>query len=259
MLDLNRIDEIGSVNRNYVDLMNKITTREQEIEKSNQELESFSYSVSHDLRAPLRHITGYIDLLERNLLSLTDDTQRYFDIVKSESMEMDRLITSLLEYSRLGRKELVLNVFDHTSIVHQIVNEYSLIKTGIDVQWTIQDLGEGIGDKTLITTVWANLIDNAFKYSSTYPSPEIIIGKMQTVSSDIYYVKDNGTGFDMKYYDSLFGVFQRLHTEDDYKGVGIGLANVKRIIELHKGKIWAESEEGHGAIFYFSIGDLTDD
>lgn len=224
-----------------------------QLEAINKELESFSYSVSHDLRAPLRHIRGYIDMLKDNLSQIPDEkNDRYINIISESATRMGTLIDDLLAFSRLGRQPVEKKEVNMAEIVENILNE---IMNSIQNNATIKTnpLLLVQADYTLISQVWINLISNAIKYSSKKENPVIEIGETQSENEVTYYVKDNGVGFDMKYADKLFGVFQRLHPSGEFEGTGIGLAIVKRIIKKHGGRIWAEARINEGATFFFTL------
>lgn len=228
----------------------------EELIRINQELESFSYSVSHDLRAPLRAISGFARLLQEGYNDkLDEEGKRILGIIGKNGMKMGKLIDDLLAFSRLGRKELEKKKVDMNQLLTNVI---------IDIEKTVQhqaeiiieELPETKSEETLMHQVWCNLITNAIKYSSKSEKPVISIGCYEDGSEgNIYYVKDNGVGFDMNYYDKLFGVFQRLHSAEEFEGTGIGLAIVHRIISKHGGKIWAEGKAGEGATFYFTTGE----
>ncbi len=254
ILDITRKDEIGQVNKSYQQMIAKIQKREKQLRDSNRELEAFSYSVSHDLRAPLRHITGYINLMKKKFgEELSEEPKRYLNIVQAASEKMDLLISSLLEYSRTGRKELKKQLVNFDEMVNEIITEYKSEEKERTIEWIVNNLGDEVADQSLIKTVWENLIGNAYKYTSKEEKAIIEIGKYHEVTGNVFYVKDNGIGFDMEYYDKIFSVFQRLNNEADFKGVGIGLANVKRIISIHEGEVWATAKLGEGATFYFKL------
>ena len=254
-LDIKRKDEIGQVNKSYKEMIENIRKRELQLRRSNRELEAFSYSVSHDLRAPLRHMTGYINLMkQKHGEELTEEAKRYLGIVQGASEKMDVLINSLLQYSRIGRKQLERTNVNIDEIAKKIVEEYKTENDDRIVDWRVNKLGNAFADETLITTVWQNLIGNAYKYTSKEDKAIIEIGKKIEGEFVVFYIKDNGIGFDMEYYDKIFSVFQRLHGEEEFKGVGIGLANVQRIITMHEGEVWAEAAPGKGATFYFKLG-----
>ena len=221
----------------------------------NQELESFSYSVSHDLRAPLRAISGFARLLKEGYNDkLDDEGRRILGIIGNNGMKMGKLIDDLLAFSRLGRKELEKRPVNMNELVtNVIVDIEKTIKHQAEI--IIDELAEVRTDETLMHQVWCNLITNAIKYSSKKEKPVIEVGHFTDKKEGcIYYVRDNGVGFDMGYYDKLFGVFQRLHSAEDFEGTGIGLAIVHRIITKHGGKIWAEGKPDDGATFYFTCG-----
>ena len=236
---------------------NELVLQTEENEKqlaANKELETFSYSVSHDLRAPLRHIGGFVDLLIKNNSAQLDVTGlRYLNIISESSHEMGNLIDALLSFSRLSRTELQRTNNNTRNIVNQVLNSYNEELKGRDIEINISDLPDTRGDENLITQVWINLISNALKYSRNKEKAVIDIGGKIENDKTIFSIKDNGAGFDMIYADKLFGVFQRLHKARDFEGIGIGLANVNRIIVRHDGTCWAESEVDKGATFFFSI------
>jgi len=234
------------------DLENKVTERTRQLEESNNELRDFSYSISHDLRAPLRHITGYIDLLDKKHRNeLSDGGKRYIEIIKGAAVNMGSLIDDLLKFFRMGKMELIIADFDNNALVNDVLDSLGAYDGNIEI--IVGELGTSRGDRELIKIVWQNLIDNAIKYSSKAEKPRIEIGKKKTEKGEAFYVKDNGVGFDMQYYDKIFAVFQRLHKNEEFTGTGIGLANTKRVINKHGGEIWAEAEVNKGACFYFII------
>ncbi|MBT0664004.1 PAS domain-containing protein [Geobacter pelophilus] len=223
------------------------------LELANLELESFSYSVSHDLRAPLRHINGFTNILREDYRDRLDDNGRDFlDRICAASSRMGVMIDDLLRFSRVSRAEMNVVDVDLSACAHKLA---TMFQESDPDRTTRFDIAEGLttkGDASLLEMVLQNLIGNAWKYSSLTPEAVIAVGKIPSKSNDILYVKDNGVGFDMVYKDKLFTAFQRLHGKE-YEGTGIGLATVHRIIERHGGKIWAESEVGKGATFYFSL------
>ena len=224
------------------------------LELANKELEAFSYSVSHDLRAPLRHIGGFIDLLIKGNLSQLDDKGiRYLNIISASSKEMGNLIDALLTFSRLGRTGLKITELNSGDMVKKVLKIFDNELKGKNVEITVSELPKIKGDESLINQVWVNLISNALKYSRNREKAVIEIGGKIENGETIFHVKDNGVGFDMNYAEKLFGVFQRMHKATDFEGIGIGLANVNRIVTKHGGKCWAESEVDKGATFYFSL------
>ena len=221
---------------------------------ANKELEAFSYSVSHDLRAPLRHIGGFIDLLIKNNSSqLNEAGIRYLNIISESAIEMGNLIDALLTFSRLSRAELQRTRINTKSMVARVLKTFTEELSGRNVEIKVSELPDIMGDENLINQVWINLISNALKYSRKEEHPIIEIGA-ETKSDDIiFYIRDNGVGFDMKFADKLFGVFQRLHKAKDFEGIGIGLANVNRIVVRHGGLCSATGVVGKGATFSFSL------
>ena len=224
---------------------------------ANQELESFSYSVSHDLRAPLRNIAGFIELLRKRTAGQLDpEADRYFGIVGSEAVRMAALIDDLLTFSRIGRAELHFAPVQLATLVAEVQSELQSDLTGRQIQWRIQPLHPVLGDRTLLRQVVANLLSNAVKFTRKRATAIIEIGTQPASSGSelfTFFVRDNGAGFDPKYAAKLFGVFQRLHNPRDFEGTGIGLANVRRIVERHGGRVWAEGAPDHGATFFFSL------
>ena len=224
------------------------------LEASNKELDAFSYSVSHDLRAPLRAIHGYTKMLsEGHTDKLDDEGKRLMETVLRNTVKMGRLIDDLLTFSKLGKKDLRITAVDMTKLATSILNDIRYSSPSIKANIVIHPLLPVDGDSSLLSQVFTNLISNAIKYSEGKDTPVIEIGSREEEDEAIYYVKDNGAGFDMKYYDKLFGVFQRLHREEEFEGTGVGLALVKRIITRHGGRVWGEAEVGMGATFYFSL------
>jgi two-component system NtrC family sensor kinase len=227
----------------------------EELESKNQELDAFSYSVSHDLRAPVRHVLGYAALLQRSSAAqLSADGQRYVTTIIDVAKRMGTMIDDLLAFSRLARTAMLTQTVDLTEIVKSVQRELAADGQR-EIEWRIGSLPAVAGDHSLLRLVFVNLLSNAIKYSSTRPRAEIEIGVTATDDrrQAVVFVRDNGVGFDMKYAHKLFGVFQRLHTNEQFEGTGIGLANVRRIVIRHGGRVWAESVEGEGATFYVSL------
>lgn len=226
------------------------------LEIANKELESFSYSVSHDLRAPLRHIDGFAGLLSKHAdSSLDDKSRRFIAVISSSAQRMGQLIDDLLTFSRMGRAQMQTSDVDHEQLVAGVIREGGFDRPGA-AQWTVQTLPRVNADPSMLRQVWFNLIDNAVKYSARSNPAQIEIGSRvdpAELNERVFFIRDNGVGFDMKYAVKLFGVFQRLHAETEFEGTGIGLANVRRIITRHGGRTWAESTPGQGSTFYFSL------
>lgn len=228
-----------------------------QLEAANRELESFSYSVSHDLRAPLRHIDGFSSLLANRLGPAIDkEAQRYLTTISRAAKQMGALIDDLLAFSRVGRTPLRIESVRHNALLAEVMENGHYHRSERPIQWEIAELPEVRADRALLRQVWANLIDNAVKYSGKCAAPRIVIGgalNPENSGEYIFFVRDNGVGFDMAYADKLFGVFQRLHGPTEFEGTGIGLANVRRIVTRHNGRTWAEGRVDEGATFYFSL------
>ncbi len=244
------------------ELENEIEARTQQIRKQaenleqvNKELESFSYSISHDLRAPLRSINGFSDILMEDYAEqLDDEGKRLMGIVKESAVTMGQLIDDILEFSRLGKKKIQKSEIDMTKLFESVCEAEADSYSDKQIDLKVDDLPNAFGDLALIKQVVVNLVSNAFKYSSKEDTIVINIGFDQSEENEAtYFIRDNGTGFKMEYHDKLFGVFNRLHSNNEYEGTGVGLAIVKRIITKHGGRIWAESEEGKGSTFFFSM------
>ncbi len=224
------------------------------LNQANQELEAFSYSVSHDLRAPLRHINGYIELLtNRYTDTLPEKARHYFDSIVESAAEMGELIDSLLQFSKTSRQEMHFTQVDMNDMIQEVLINLKPDYEGREIQWVIASLPVVRGDRYLLKLVWANLISNALKYTQKGEQPRIKIGYYEDRQYYVFYIQDNGIGFDMKYAYKLFSVFQRLHAPDEYEGIGIGLANLRRIVQRHGGRTWAEGEPDQSATFYFSL------
>ena len=258
--EFDRVDfetEIRSLNTG---LESRVAERTEALQQANRELEAFSYSVSHDLRAPLRHISGFVEMLvEEAGESLSSEGKRYLEVISQSANRMGVMIDDLLAFSRAGRSEVRKTRLELRPMVEECIQrmEQDLLERNID--WQIGDLPEVSADRGLLSLILDNLIGNAVKYSRTRNPATIEIGIAETGNDQeqVVFVRDNGIGFDMKYAHKLFGVFQRLHSDSEYEGTGIGLANVRRIVERHGGRVWAESVENQGSTFYFTLPVLA--
>ena len=238
------------------DLNASLSVQNLRLEEANHELEAFSYSISHDLRAPLRHIDGFANLLKNHAAAGFDDKSRqYLDTISRAALRMGRLIDDLLHFSRMGRTHLAAKDVDSDVMVAEVIREIEVGKEGPPIEWSVTPLPRVQADLPMLKQVWSNLIGNAVKYSGRAPQPRIVISGAAVPASGecIFSVRDNGVGFDMKHAAQLFGVFHRLHSDEQFKGTGIGLAIVRRIIARHGGRTWAEARPGEGAAFYFSL------
>ena len=222
---------------------------------ANRELESFSYSVSHDLKTPIRAIQGFSRLLmaDEQGARLDEEGQRLLNVIVDNTKIMTNLIDDLLALSRVGRHKIKRSKVDLDALVRQVFQQLREQEPERQIQLTVKDLPQVWGDPSLIKQIVLNLLGNAIKYSRTKKQAEIELGCNTTGEEEICYIKDNGVGFDERYADKLFGVFERLHGGREYEGTGVGLAIVKRIIERHGGRIWAEGKVGDGATFYFAL------
>jgi len=235
-------------------LERRVRQRTAQLAEANKELESFSYSVSHDLRAPLRHISGFAQMLQRRAASSLDQTAlRYLETIMHSAKKAESLIEDLLSFSRMGRTQMRYTPVDMDQIVLQTLDDLKSDAYGRNVDWKIKELPEVRGDPSLLHLVWQNLLSNALKYTRPRERAEIEIGGRVEEDEAVYFVSDNGVGFEMQYVDKLFGVFQRLHGVEEFEGTGIGLATVRRIVKRHGGHTWAEGSVGSGATFYFSL------
>lgn len=231
----------------------ELQTNIQQLEATNTELESFSYSVSHDLRAPLRAMDGYSKMLEEDYESVIDsEGKRLLGNIQLNAKKMGNLIDDLLTFSRLGRKEVIKSLTNNKELVNNVLTEIKNL-TNFCAKIKLSNLPDSYADQVLIRQVWLNLLSNALKYSAKKEKPVIEIGFSNLEKELMYFIKDNGAGFNMQYADKLFGVFQRLHNPNEFEGTGIGLAIVKRIVTKHGGKVWAESKINEGATFFFTL------
>jgi light-regulated signal transduction histidine kinase (bacteriophytochrome) len=250
-----RID--GELKRLNEELERRVTERTAQLEAANSELEAFSYSVSHDLRAPLRHVSGYIEMLREHLQKHLDpSSERYVHVITSSSKRMGVLIDDLLAFSRLGRTELRKLPIELEGLVNEVIAELEPDTRGRSISFRVQRLPVVHADRTLLRQVIVNLVANAVKFTRGRDHAVIEVGCLSDRDAhgrQVIFVRDNGAGFDMMYADKLFGVFQRLHTTEEFEGTGIGLANVRRIIHRHGGSTWAEGAVDEGATFTFTV------
>lgn len=231
-----------------------VKQRTAQLEDVNRELEAFSYSVSHDLRAPLRHISGFVELLRKHRnLTLDDTARRYMDVIGGAAVQMGQLIDDLLVFSRMNRTDLLESRVDLGGLVQEVIRDLAGEQKDRKVDWIVGTLPEVHGDRAMLRVVVSNLLGNALKYTRPRDVAKIEVGARGDRSNTVFWVKDNGVGFDMKYSDKLFGVFQRLHSVEEFEGTGIGLATVRRIISRHGGRTWAEGAIGEGATIYCSL------
>jgi signal transduction histidine kinase len=262
-VDIPRRDEIGRLGLAFNVMAERVgeshVTLEARIRARTEELEAFSYSVSHDLRAPLRHISGFAGLLRKDAWEhLPEASRRHVDTIIEAGKRASRLVDDLLSFSRMSRAEMHHAAVDLDAVVRDAVAEQSRDVEGRDVDWVLAPLPRLPGDQALLKVAIANLISNAVKYTSTRTRARIEVGALPATNGErVLFVRDNGVGFDMQYSDKLFGVFQRLHSAEEFEGTGIGLANVRRIVHRHGGRTWAEGSPGHGATFYVSLPTQT--
>ncbi len=239
-----------------LDTSRRIAELTAQLEAANRELEAFSYSIAHDLRAPLRHIDGFARMALEKSRGLDDALVKQLSIVVQAAGTMGKMIDGLLNLSRVGRAELEWRPVDMAALVEAARSQLGPEAARPALHWKIGALPAVSGDPELLRLVWTNLLSNALKYSSRHQQPEIRIGAQTAEDGKaVFFVRDNGVGFDMRYGGKLFNVFQRLHRRDEFEGIGIGLALVRRVIERHGGRVWAESRINEGATFYFCIGE----
>jgi signal transduction histidine kinase len=251
--------EIGRRNeaeQNLNHAVERLEQRTAELSDTNKELESFAYSVAHDLRAPLRHIAGYSNVIAQDYGPLLDaEGMRYLGKIANGAQQMGRLVDDLLGLSQIGRQELSLQVTSLDSLLKEVMDDLASDYAGRKVEWHVGELFSVPCDAGLMKQVFTNLLSNALKYTSKREQAVIRIGQVTRNGERVIFVQDNGVGFEMQYVDKLFGVFQRLHKARDFPGTGVGLAIVQRIIRKHAGRIWAEAELNAGAAFYFTLGE----
>lgn len=237
------------------ELEHQLENRTIELEKANNDFHSFSYKVSHDLHAPLRAVQNYISMINSDYVGkvLDEDAQRLISRIMNNTEEMKQMLDGLLEFVRTGKKELTIQRLNMNHLVHNIC--FMLQQTYSDRKLTFQmsSLSDANGDEELIKKVWTHLISNAVRFTGKREESIIEINSEEKDGQVIYSVKDNGDGFDMSYYDKLFGIFQRLHHKTEFEGAGVGLAIVNNIVDRHKGKVWGEAKVKEGAVFYFTL------
>jgi two-component system sensor histidine kinase/response regulator len=235
-------------------LEERVRERTSELEMANRELEAFSYSVSHDLRAPLRHIDGFTDILiEKYAAEMPAEAQRLLGVVIGQARQMDQLIENLLRFSRLSQQPLTRESINVAELFREVLDELQAEHAGRNVEIRLGELPDCHGDRSLLRQVVVNLLSNAFKFTRQRENALVEIGYRLEGRERVYFVRDNGAGFDMQFARRLFGVFQRLHSASEYEGTGVGLSIVQRIIIRHGGRIWAEAAVNQGATFYFTL------
>jgi len=228
---------------------------DQALEAVNAELEAFTYSVSHDLRAPIRQIEGFSKILEEHLGKRVDpEVAHYLHRIQEGSRQMGRLVDDLLLLAQIGKQRAKPRRTSLDAVVREVLANMRAETTDREIEWLVEPLPEVVSDPGLLKVVYTNLLSNAVKYTRPREKAVIEVGQTAVGGEVVFYVRDNGVGFDMKYGDKLFGVFQRLHRAEEFEGAGVGLAIVKRIIRKHKGNVWAEATPGRGAAFFFTLG-----
>jgi light-regulated signal transduction histidine kinase (bacteriophytochrome) len=249
-------DQNFALNEFNQNLEQKVKERTTQLESVNKELEAFSYSISHDLRAPLRGIIGFTAILEEDYGNkLDEEAKRITGIIKNNTLKMGHLIDDLLTFSRMGRQDIVKTNIATDLMIEEVMRELVPGNKMKGISWVIHKVPDVKGDINAMRQVWVNLISNAVKYSGNRDQPVIEIGSFADQGQTVFFVKDNGVGFDEKYKDKLFRVFQRLHSADEFEGTGVGLAIVEKIVSKHGGRVWAEARVDKGATFYFSLPD----
>ncbi|MCC7563332.1 MAG: two-component sensor histidine kinase [Methanobacterium sp.] len=245
-----RIEKIRKLN----DLNRQLQKQSEKLEDANQELEAFAYSVSHDLRVPLRAIDGFSRILVEDYEDKLDEEGiRLLNIVRENTAKMGHLIDDILLLSRASRQEMLLNEIDMAALARSVYDEFQTDVTDRDVEFTVGDIPNAYGDRAMLGQVFQNLIGNAIKFTRNKNPAIIEVGGEKEGKEIVYYVKDNGAGFDMKYINKLFGLFQRLHSPEEFEGTGVGLSIVQRVIRRHGGSVWGEGAVGEGATIYFTL------
>jgi len=250
-----KMEAEAEIRRLTAHLEERVRERTALLEAANKELEAFSYSVSHDLRAPLRHVAGFVELLlQRNSAGLDEKSRHYLDVIGDSTRRMGCLIDDLLAFSRMGRIEMITAPLDLDRMVRDVIASRETGNGQRRIEWVVAPLPPARGDEAMIRLVFENLIDNAVKFSAGRDRPRIEIGGyLDSEGTPVIFVRDNGAGFDMRYADKLFGLFQRLHRQEEFEGTGVGLANVRRIVHRHGGRVWAEGALDKGATFYLTL------
>ncbi len=232
----------------------KAQERTAKLNFTNMELEAFNYSVSHDLHAPLRALNGYANMLTEDYADLLDsEGKRMLNAITEQSKKMGALIDDLLSFSRISTNEIKISAIDMHDLALTVFTELAADKDKAKIDFRISEIDSSYGDAPMIKQIWVNLISNAIKYTSKITNPVIEIGSTSSETETVFFIKDNGAGFDMEYYDKLFSVFKRLHSARQFEGNGVGLAIVQRIVQRHQGRVWAESEINKGTTFYFAL------
>jgi light-regulated signal transduction histidine kinase (bacteriophytochrome) len=251
---LSRALAVRSLRLKNAELEQRVRDRTTELEAANRELEAFCFSVSHDLRGPLRHIDGFANLIvSQHAAQLPEEAQSFLNHITSAAKRMSQLIDDLLRLSRLGRQHLSKSPMSVKDLVAEVLAELAREQPGRKMEIVIGELPDAVGDWSLLKQVFVNLLSNAYKFTRGKEPARIEIGFREEKGEKIYFIRDNGAGFEMERATKLFGVFQRLHAEKDFEGTGVGLSIVQRIIHRHGGRIWAEAEPGKGAMFSFTL------
>jgi len=245
-----RVEKVRTLNKLNEELKREAT----KLEDANNELEAFAYSVSHDLRVPLRAIDGFSRIvIEDYETELDEEGVRLLNIIRENTKKMGQLIDDILLLSRAGRQEMNLGKLDMSALAKNVYQEFEQETKTRNINFVVQDMPAVEADRALMTQVLTNLIGNAIKFTKKTENPKIEFCYTEDEDNYIYQIKDNGAGFNMKYYDKLFGLFQRLHSQEEFEGTGVGLSIVQRIISRHNGRVWGEGEVGKGATIYFSL------